>query len=85
MEPSLNDIDDMIVHEKKRVAMEYQHEAWADGRADGIETEIIAEAAFAFAIRETIRLGGEQGADAMLNSLRERMQAGEFTFNKTIQ
>jgi hypothetical protein len=85
MEPSLNEIDEMIVHEKMRAAMEYQHEAWADGRADGIEPEIIADAAFAFAMRETIRLQGEAGAEALLQSLRDRMLAGEFTSNKTIQ
>ena len=85
MEPSLNDIDDMIVHEKMRAALEYQHEAWADGRADGIEPEIIADAAIAFAMRETIRLHGEAGAEALLKALQERMVAGEFTANKTIQ
>ena len=47
MEPTLNDIDEMIVHEKMQAALEYQNEAWADGMADGIEPEIIADAAFA--------------------------------------
>ena len=79
MEPSLNDIDDMIVHEKMQAALEYQNEAWADGMADGIEPEIIADAAIALAMRETVRMHGEDGAEAMLNSLRERMLAGEFS------
>lgn len=84
-EPSLNDIDDMIVHEKMQVALEHQNEAWADGMADGIEPEIIADAAVALAMRETIRLHGEDGAEAMLNSLRERMLAGEFSPERTLQ
>ena len=29
MEPTLNDIDEMIVHEKMQAALEYQNEAWA--------------------------------------------------------
>ena len=37
MEASLKEIDDLIVHEKMQAALEYQTEAWADGRADGIE------------------------------------------------
>ena len=82
MEPSLNDIDDMIVHEKMQAALEHQNEAWADGMADGIEPEIIADAAIALAMRETVRLHGEE---AMLNSLRERMLAGEFSPERTIQ
>lgn len=73
MEPSLTDIDDMIVHEKMQAALEHQSEAWADGMADGIEPEIIADAAIALAMRETVRLHGEDGAEAMLNSLRERV------------
>ncbi|MFD1329419.1 MULTISPECIES: hypothetical protein [Mycoplana] len=85
MEPSLNDIDEMIVHEKMQAALEYQNEAWADGMADGIEPEIIADAAIALAMRETIRVLGEQGAEAMLQSLRERMLAGEFSPERTLQ
>lgn len=85
MQTARNDIDDMIVHEKMQVALEYQNEAWADGRADGIEPEIIADAAIALAMRETIRLHGEAGAEAMLESLRERMLAGEFSPERSIQ
>ena len=29
MEPTLNDIDEMIVHEKMQAALEHQNEAWA--------------------------------------------------------
>ena len=85
MQASLNDLDDMIVHEKMQAALEYQNEAWADGMADGIEPEIIADAAIALAMRETIRIHGENGAEAMLESLRERMLAGEFSPTRIIQ
>ncbi len=85
MEPSLNDIDDMIVHEKRQAALEYQNEAWADGMADGIGPEIIADAAIDMAIRETVRIHGEDAAEALLTSLRDRVQAGEFSPKRTIQ
>lgn len=85
MEASLKEIDDLIVHEKMQAALEYQTEAWADGRADGIEPEIIAEAAMLFAMRETVRLQGEAGAEALLEQLKERILAGEFSPNRTIQ
>lgn len=85
MEPLRNDIDDMIVREKMQTALEYQSEAWADGVADGIEPEIIADAAIALAMRETIRIHGEDGAEAMLESLRERMLAGEFSPQRNLQ
>lgn len=85
MQTGRNDIDDMIVHEKMQVALEYQNDAWADGRADGIEPEIIADAAIAFAMRETICIHGEQGAEAMLEALRDRMLAGEFSPERIVQ
>ncbi|MGF0536629.1 hypothetical protein ACQQ2Q_01450 [Agrobacterium sp. ES01] len=85
MEPRRNEIDDMIVHEKMQAALEYQNEAWADGMADGIEPEIIADAAIALAMRETIRVLGEEGAEALLESLRERMVAGEFSPQRNLQ
>ena len=85
MKPNANDIDDMIVREKMQAALEYQNEAWADGVADGIEPEIIADAALALAMRETVRMIGEEGAEAMLESLRERMLAGEFSPDRILQ
>ena len=85
MEPRRNEIDDMIVHEKMQVALEYQNEAWADGMADGIEPEIIADAAFALAMRETIRIHGEEGAEAILETLRERLLSGEFSPTRKLQ
>ncbi|MGN6549379.1 MAG: hypothetical protein ACTHJ3_05760 [Pararhizobium sp.] len=80
-----SDIDEMIVHEKMQVALEYQNEAWADGMADGIEPEIIADAAIALAIRETVRIHGEDGAEALLESLKQRILSGEFSPGRTIQ
>ena len=59
MQTSRNEIHDMIAHEKMQVALEHQNEAWADGMADGIEPEIIADAAIALAMRETIRMHGK--------------------------
>ena len=85
MEQSLSELDDMIVHEKMQAALEYQNEAWADGMADGIEPEIIADAAIALAMRETVRIHGEAGAEAMLENLRERMLAGEFSPERVLR
>jgi len=85
MQTGRNEIDDMIVHEKMQVALEYQNEAWADGMADGIEPEIIADAALALAMRETIRIHGENAAETMLEDLRTRMLAGEFSPERTVQ
>ena len=82
---ALGDIDEMIVHEKMQAALEYQTEAWADGMADGIEPEIIADAALVLALRETVRVHGEDGAEALLETLKDRILAGEFSPERVLQ
>lgn len=85
MEQQLNDIDRMIVHEKMQVALEHQNDAWADGMADGIEPEILADAAIAMAIGEIVRRQGESGAEAVLEDLKQRLLAGEFSPERKVQ
>lgn len=84
-ERALDEIDEMIVQEKMQVALEYQSEAWADGVADGIEPEIIADAALAMAIRETVRVYGEDGAESLLDTLKQRILSGEFSPDRILQ
>jgi len=79
------DLDDLIIQEKMQVALEYQHDAWADGFAEGIEPEILADAAIATAMRETVRLLGEEKAEELIVAMRERVLAGEFSPERTLQ
>ena len=51
----------------------------------GIEPEIIADAAMITAIRETVRALGEDQAEALVESLRGRILAGEFSPERTLQ
>lgn len=85
MEHRLNEIDEMIVHEKMQVALEHQTDAWADGVADGIEPEILADAAIAMALREIVRRHGEDGAEALIEQLKERVLSGEFSPERLLQ
>ncbi|MBY7649477.1 MAG: hypothetical protein C4617_03070 [Candidatus Liberibacter europaeus] len=79
------DLDTILLHEKMQVAIEYQNEAWAGGMSDGIEPEIIANVAMVQAIRETVRIHGEEKVESILNSLMARMLAGEFSPDRVIQ
>ena len=79
------DLDDLIVQEKMQVALEYQGDAWADGAAEGIEPEILADAAITMAMRETVRLLGEEKAELLIADMRERVLAGEFSPERTLQ
>ncbi|MCY0147613.1 hypothetical protein OEG84_07765 [Hoeflea sp. G2-23] len=80
-----DELDELIVQEKLQVALELQHDAWAESTADGIEPEIIADAAMIIAIRETVRALGEDQAEALVESLRGRIQAGEFSPERVLQ
>ena len=74
-----NDLDAMIDHEKRLVALEYQDEAWAGGISDGIDREIMAEAAAETAMRAMIEAVGEEAALTFAENLRERVLSGDFT------
>ena len=76
---SRSELETMIEHEKRQTALEYQHEAWAGGLSDGIDMEIMAEAAIATAITELVEMGGESVTLAYLDELREQVIAGAFT------
>lgn len=78
MEHGLSEIDALVREEKRLTAVESHNEAWAEGLSAGIEPEIIAEAALATAFVELIHCSGENAALALLDRMREKVQAGEF-------
>lgn len=78
------DLDEMIAAEKKQVAFEYHHEAWADGMSDGIEADILAETAMSTALTELVRLHGEAVTIERIDVLRQRIQHGEFRTDRQI-
>ncbi|MBO0664362.1 hypothetical protein LQ948_17455 [Jiella sp. MQZ9-1] len=79
------ELEEMIQAEKKQVALEYHNEAWADGMSDGIETEILAETAITTALTELVRLHGEDDVLSLMETLRQRLEYGEFRPDRTIQ
>ena len=79
------ELDEAIAQEKRIVAREVHSEAWADGMIEGIDADILADAAVATALEEFIRTDGEEAALALVDSLRDRIIAGEFLPGRTIQ
>lgn len=79
------DLDEMIAREKKLVAIEYQNEAWADGVSEGIETEILAEAALTTALTALMREAGEDCALELIEKMREQIIAGSLLPERTLQ
>lgn len=84
MERGLSEIDVLIREEKRLSAVESYEDAWAEGRAAGIEPDIMADAAIATALGELMRSSGEAGALALLDRMRERLLDGEFDLDLKI-
>ena len=85
MDVTTNEMEEMIAREKRVVALEFQSEAWADGVLEGIEPDILADAAISTALGETIRELGEEAALALVDTLRDRILTGEFSPNRSLQ
>lgn len=79
------ELDEVIMAEKKQVAIEYHNEAWADGISDGIEAEILAETAISTALTELARRHGESEVLEFLDLLRERIVHGEYLPDRNLQ
>lgn len=79
------ELDEVIMAEKKQVAIEYHNEAWADGISDGIEAEILAETAISTALTELARRHGESEVLEFLDLLRERIVHGEYLPDRSLQ
>lgn len=82
-----NDVDlsAIIAEEQRLAALEYQSEAWADGILNGIEPEILAEAAFDTVLRQLIKMRSEKQALNLLSKVQEKIIMGNFSDHKLIQ
>ncbi|MCT7375974.1 hypothetical protein [Chelativorans salis] len=77
------DIEAQIEEEKRSACTECHSAAWAEGLWAGIEPEIIAEAALATALSELGKNGGEDALVSLLEHMRDRVLAGDFTPQRT--
>jgi hypothetical protein len=85
IEPNEAVLDEMIVEEKKRVAVEYFREAWMAAVAEGIESHILAESALYIALSELTLEQGEGSVETIVNRLPDQVKNGAFLVNRTIQ
>lgn len=72
------ELDALVKEEKRLVATDCQEEAWADARLQGIEADIIAEAAVETALFELVDEMGEDTALDLLEKIRERVISGAY-------
>jgi hypothetical protein len=77
--------EDMVIAEKKRVALSYLIGAWDEAIADGVDPEILAHAALFAALSDLITTYGEDAVANLAERLPERIRASEFTLGRSVQ
>jgi hypothetical protein len=71
--------------EHKQAALRYILDAWEEALHDGIEPEMLANAALFAALADLIGAYGEDAVATMANGLSRRIHHGEFTLKRTSQ
>ena len=70
---------------QKQDALRYILDAWEEALHDGIEPEMLANAALFAALADLITVYGEDAVAKMTAGLSRRIQHGEFTIKRTSQ
>jgi hypothetical protein len=66
-------------------ALRYILDAWEEALHDGIEPEMLANAALFAALADLVAAYGEDAVAKMTGGLSRRIQHGEFTLNRITQ
>ena len=70
---------------QKQAALSYILDAWEEALHDGIEPEMLANAALFASLADLIGVYGEDAVAKMTTGLSRRIQHGEFTLKRTPQ
>ncbi|MEX1061188.1 MAG: hypothetical protein WED13_09225 [Methyloceanibacter sp.] len=70
---------------QKQAALRYILDAWEEALHDGIEPEMLANAALFAALADLIGVYGEDAVAKMASGLSRRIHHGEFTLKRTSQ
>jgi len=70
---------------QKQAALSYILDAWEEALHDGIEPEMLANAALFAALADLIDVYGEDAVAQMTSGLSRRIHHGEFTLRRTAQ
>lgn len=68
---------------QKQAALRYILDAWEEALHDGIEPEMLANAALFAALADLVEVYGESAVAKMTSGLSRRVYHGEFTLRRT--
>ncbi|MBU1173934.1 MAG: hypothetical protein KKH72_00915 [Alphaproteobacteria bacterium] len=69
----------------RQLALEHLADAWHGAEGEGIEPEAIAHAAIFAALATLVSDYGEEAVADLISSLPERIRAGEYSVDRTVQ
>ena len=85
LQQSLDNLDAMILEEKKRVALEFFNEAWNSAVEEGIEAKILAESAILAIFTQLADAEGPETVSGFVKALPQRDECGDFLPNRSVQ
>ena len=71
--------------EERQMALEYLAEAWNTAEDDGIETSALAHASLFAALTSLCGSHGSEAVALLIESLPDRIRAGEYELERVIQ
>ncbi|MCE1234952.1 MAG: hypothetical protein LWW93_01210 [Hyphomicrobiales bacterium] len=83
-ETTVRDVEPTLA-EKKRAAYEMVADAMAEAEAEGIERDIVTQAALFAVISDLVGTWGEVAVADFVERLVDRVIAGEFTIDRPLQ
>lgn len=84
-ETTASDELDWSVADKKRAAFEIVSDAMADAEVEGIEHEIVVQAALFAVFTDLVTCYGEDAVAELAEKLPNRLRNGEFTLDRSLQ
>ncbi len=71
--------------EERQLALEYIAEAWNNAEEDGVEQRALAHASLFAGITTLVRNYGEEAAATLIAALPERIRAGDYSLERSLQ
>jgi hypothetical protein len=71
--------------EERQIALEYLAEAWNTAEEDGIETQALAHASLFAALATLVKAHGDEATAALIAALPDRIRAGEYNLERSLQ
>jgi hypothetical protein len=70
---------------ERQIALEYIAEAWNQAEDDGLEPSALAQASLFAALAALVKRHGERITAELVATLPDRVRAGEYTLDRTLQ